>query len=74
MPRLDRREVLRELETLCPGMPVIPGGGFNEAGVLGGIAPRPGAGHLSKPYPAMELAAMLEKVLNPAPGDRDAQA
>lgn len=74
MPKLNGREVLREMLHICPRMPVVLCSGFQKAEALEGIDAQSVIAFLPKPYSMRSLAAILDKALNPAPGSGGADA
>jgi PAS domain S-box-containing protein len=63
MPRMDGREVLREILKLRPNTKVILCSGYHKQEALQGTEAQTIAGFLPKPYRLRELQAILQKVL-----------
>jgi len=63
MPRMDGREVLREILKLRPNTKVILCSGYHKQEALQGTEAQTIAGFLPKPYRQRELQAILHKVL-----------
>jgi len=64
MPVMDGYELIAELKTLRPDLPIIISSGFGDAVVSSRLASGDMAGIISKPYRFEQLQDVLKKVLD----------
>ncbi|MDW8128946.1 MAG: PAS domain S-box protein [Bryobacterales bacterium] len=64
MPGMGGAQCLRELKSLCPGLPVVVATGYAEEGVMDRMRQEGAAGFLAKPFTLEQLAEAVRRALS----------